>query len=193
MTALHSVQIDRQHIALLIAAGALAEAALADAFAQRREPGTTQSVTAQHELEAIEIGGMVAAGDHHPGVRIVIMVGGEIEHRRGHQAQVDHIAAAGPQALGHRLGQRRRRQPAVTAQQHPLCALRPRLGAEGAPDQAGAFQGQGVAVAAAHVVAAEHFIGDLLRHVFGQGLGNRNAHNRILSQWLKGHCAIPDR
>ncbi len=136
---------------------------------------------------------MVAASDHHPGVGVRVVVSGEIEHRRGHQAQVDHIAAAGPQALGHRLGQRRRRQPPVAAQQHPLGALRPRLGAESAPDQAGAGQGQGVAVAAAHVAAAEHLVRHVMGNVVRYGLENRNAHNRILSQWLGGHCAIPDR
>ena len=59
--------------------------------------------------------------------------------------------------------------------------------------QAGAGQGQGVAVAAAHVAAAEHLVRHVMGNVVRYGLENRNAHNRILSQWLGGHCAIPDR
>jgi hypothetical protein len=54
-------------------------------------------------LEAVVIRRVVRAGDLYPGVATE-MVDGEIERRRGHEADVRHLRARGLQAFGKRSG-----------------------------------------------------------------------------------------
>jgi hypothetical protein len=61
-------------------------------------------------------------------------VGGEIHHRRGDHAEVDHVDARFAQAVGQRLRQFRAGQAAVAADDDLAFPLRQRGGAEGLAD-----------------------------------------------------------
>ena len=64
-----------------------------------------QRLAGDHHLQAVVVRRVVAAGDHDAGAGIQ-RVGGEVEKRRRHLADVDHVAAAFVQAPGQRIAQR---------------------------------------------------------------------------------------
>ena len=71
---------------------------------------------------------------------VLQVVGGEIQHRRGHLADVDHVDAACLQAARQRLRELGPGQAAVAADGHACLAERARLRADGAADQLGSLR-----------------------------------------------------
>ena len=159
VAALHGVQVGGQHVPLLAAALAFAEIALLNAGLEGLDGVAGQGGALNNHLEAVVVRRVVAAGDHYAGVGVVVVVGGEIQHRGGHQAQIHHFAAAGLQAVGEAVHQRRGRQSAVAAHRHGVAALAAYFSADGQTDQAGGVVGEGVLVNAANVVGAEQGAG----------------------------------
>jgi len=94
-----------------------------------------QRVAADHHLQTVVVGRVVAAGDLHAGAGVE-MEGGVVEHRRRRQADVDDLAAGGLQPLGEVLGQLGARQAPVAADHHTPLAAGLAGRAEGAADLA---------------------------------------------------------
>ncbi len=157
------VQVGGQHVARLTAGGAvrLAEILVVDAQLERLDGVAGQGGAVDHDLEAVVVRRVVAAGDHHPGIDPRVVPGGEIQHRRGHHAQVHHRAAAGLHAFRQGVQQGRAGQAAVTGQRQGVAALAAHFRTDGAADQARRLQGQGVIKDAADVVGAEQGVGKL--------------------------------
>jgi hypothetical protein len=84
-----------------------------DLVAQRGDRGAVQGLGADQELEAVVLGWVVAAGDHHGrGGREV--VGREVQHRGRDHADVDHLGVDA-QPVGQRAEQPRRVDPRIAA------------------------------------------------------------------------------
>src|SRR5690606_7117743 len=93
-------------------------------------------VAGDDELEAVVVRRVVAAGQHHAGFALQ-HVGGEIQHRGRHHADVGDVAAAVQQALDQLLYQLRAGQAAVAADRDIGLALGQALRADGAADPVG--------------------------------------------------------
>ena len=93
-----------------------------DAVVQRLDRFAVDRFAGQHHLEAVVIGWIVAARDHDAGTRVE-HIRAEVDHRRGHHAQVDHVDACRLQALRQRRRQFRPRQAAIAADHDPLLTL----------------------------------------------------------------------
>ncbi len=76
---------------------------------------TVKGGGAAHGFEAIELGGIVAARDHHGAIGFE-MKDGIVEHRRGDHAQIGNMAAAGFEAADQRIPQARRAETRIAAQ-----------------------------------------------------------------------------
>ncbi len=145
---------------------------LDDALVQRGDRLAVDRFAGQHHLEAVIVRRIVAAGDHDAG-RCVQHVGAEVDHRRGHYAQVDHVHAGCLQALRQRCGQFRAGQTAVTSYHHLLFALSQCGLAEGLADLPGHARVQGLADNAADVVG------------FEDGFGQGEHKKCVLKSWCR--------
>jgi hypothetical protein len=87
----------------------------------------------QHHLEAVVVWRVMAAGDHDAGAAIKHL-GAEIHHRRGDDAQVDHVDAGNLQALRQCRNQAGAGQAAVAADNHAALSLGGGSQAEGVAD-----------------------------------------------------------
>jgi hypothetical protein len=134
-----------------------------DALAQRQDVVAGERVARQHHFQAVVVGRVVAAG-HHDAAAGAEVVGGEVEHRRGDAADVDHVDAAFLQAARQRLGKRRTREPAVAADADGLLAALARLRADRLADGLDRGFRQRLVDDAANVVGLEDFLGGRLRH-----------------------------
>ena len=112
----------------------------------------------EHHLEAVVVGGIVAAGDLDAAVHLLGRGLGVVEHRRRPHADPAHVAAARGEPFDQRVLEHRRADPAVVADRHQLAAGAPQQGAEAAPDRA-------------RVVGAERFADDPADVVFAQDGG----------------------
>ena len=118
-----------------------------------------QRGAAQHHLQAVVFGRVVAAGDGHARATAG-QHRGEVHQRRGHHADVDHVHPGGTQPGRQRSRQRRARQPAVTAHHHLADAPGSCLGAQRQADgRDGLFRQCGLDDAA-DVIGLEDGCGD---------------------------------
>ena len=84
--------------------GAVAAVVRDDAVVQGLDRFAVDRLASQHHLETIVVGRIVTARDHDAGACIE-HVGTEVDHRRCHDAQVDHVDACCLQALRQRRRQ----------------------------------------------------------------------------------------
>lgn len=84
------------------------QAAFVDALVQFGDRRSGQGLAADHDLEAVVVGRIVAAGDRHAAAGAQF-VGAEIHHWSGRQADVDHLAAGAAQAVDQAIGELRAR------------------------------------------------------------------------------------
>ena len=156
-------------------AAARLQAAFADALAQVLDRVAGQGLATDHDLEAVVVGRIVAAGHRHAAAGAQV-VGGEIHHRSGHHAHVDHVAAGLAQALDQAAGQLRAGQAAIAADHDVGQALVGHHVAHRLADPGGDLRGQFTADHAADVIGAEdaRLQRDLRRH----GRGPHRCHRR---------------
>ncbi len=86
--------------------------------------------SAAHRLEAVELARIVAARDHHGAIGLQVE-DRIVEHRGGHHAQIDDIAAARLQPAHQRVAQARRAQAGIATQADSLALVALHVGAEG--------------------------------------------------------------
>jgi hypothetical protein len=108
------------HIRRAQRAGAVGEIVLGDASAQALDHVAVERLAAEHHLEAVVIGRVMAAGHRHAGVAAEL-VRGEVGERRGHAADVDDVDAGGADAVGERAGERRAGQATVAPDRNAVC------------------------------------------------------------------------
>ena len=117
------------------AACTLAQIIRLDARAQALDGVLGQWLAAQHHLQAVVVGRIVAAGDHDAGAGFS-RLGRKVQHRRWHHADVDDFHAALGQALVQRLMQGRPRMTSIPARHRPIVACGQCFGAERASNLA---------------------------------------------------------
>ncbi|MNE57183.1 hypothetical protein D3C80_1521330 [compost metagenome] len=157
-----------EHLDLGQAAVAAGQIVVLQALVEGLDALVGQGVAGDDDLEAVVVRRIVAAGDHHPAA-CAEHVGGEVQHRGRHHADVGDVAAAVLQAADQRAGQFRAGQAAVAADHHPGLAAGEAFRADGAADPVGGVGGQAVADHTADVVGAE----DPGRQVRGVGAVHR--------------------
>src|SRR5450755_3066996 len=81
-----------------------------------------------HDFEAVVFGWIVAAGDHDAGVRWQVK-DGIIKQRRGHDANIGNLAAAGLQAAHKRIAQTFGAEAEIAPQVNPIPAMAPQISA----------------------------------------------------------------
>ena len=143
---------------LRVSACAVAEVALFDAGAQRLDGVAGQGFACQHHFQAVVVGRIVAAGDHHRAVGVELE-GGEIHHRGGDAAHVDDVDAALLDAARQRCGKFHAGQAPVAADGDGVLAARGGFRADGVAYAFNDFGGEGFADDAADVVGLENFFG----------------------------------
>ncbi len=104
-----------------------------DHLAQRADLVARQCLLAAHQLEAVFVRRIVAAGDLHAALEVAVKHP-EVEQRRGTDALVDHVHPRLQQALEQRRVQPVRAQPAVAPERHRALALSREEAAEGASE-----------------------------------------------------------
>ena len=99
-----------------------------------RAPGfvAEEGAAAEHHLEAVIVGRIVAAGDHDAAVDVELGLG-IIEHRRRPEPDPDDVGAARGQASDQRRLEPRRAFPPVAADRDAGAAAAPHQGAEARP------------------------------------------------------------
>lgn len=166
-------------------------AALDDACVELGDGAAGERFAIDHDLEAVVIGRVVAAGDGN-GTAQAQFVGGEVGHRRGHHADVGDVDARHPEAIDQCAGHFRRGEPAVAPHGDAAQAFLAHPGPHRPADQAGDVGIERLADHATDVVGPEDAAldddlrgrrggGDRLRHgafdgsagdgadLFGQG------------------------
>ena len=132
----------------------LVQAVFGDACIQVGDRGTGQGLATDHDLEAVVVRRIVAAGDRYAATGAQV-IAAEIHHGRGHHADVDHVAAGLAQAGDqpkHHVGTG---QAAVPAHHDVVQALVGHQRAHRLADQFGHADVEGAADHAADVVSAE--------------------------------------
>ncbi|MNM54760.1 hypothetical protein D3C81_658880 [compost metagenome] len=119
-----------------------------------------QGVAGDDDLEAVVVRRVVAAGQHHTGFAGQ-HVGGVIQRRGRHQANVADVATAVGQALDQLLHQLRAGQATVTANGNIRLILGQGLGTDGATEPVSRFSVQKLRDGAANVIGAENAVGEL--------------------------------
>ena len=119
-----------------------------------------QGLAGHHNLQPVVVGRIVAAGDHDAAAGFE-MRRREVEQRRRHQSDIDHVTAALAQSGDERSLQLGARVPSIAAHDERLRAAGMRLGPDGAADPANDFGGEGVSDDAADVVGAEDVGGQM--------------------------------
>ena len=150
-----ALEVGLAHVLPARLALALGEITRGEAGVQCGDGLAGERLAAQHDLEAVVVRRVVAAGDHHAGSGALDHVGGEVEHRGGDHADVDDVAPGRRQAPGQGLEQSRPREAPVAGDDHGGFAAGEGLAADGAADLLDAGLGQGVIDDAADVVGAE--------------------------------------
>jgi hypothetical protein len=115
-----------------------------------------KSLPAQHHLQAVVLGRVVAAR-HRYATRGAEFVRGEIAHRCRHATDVDHVGSGVGDAGRERSRQFGAREPSVAADDNGVDAARHRFRAEGEADLAHHVGGERAAHDAANVVGLEDF------------------------------------
>ena len=131
-----------------------------DSAPERLDGIAVQGVAGHHDLQPVVVGRIVAAGDHDAAAGFE-MRRREVEERRGHQSDIDHVSAALAQSGDERRLQLGARVPSVAARHERLRAAGMRLGADGAADPANDLGGESVSDDAADVVGAEDVRGQM--------------------------------
>ncbi|MCY1210231.1 hypothetical protein D9M69_290400 [compost metagenome] len=162
-----------QHVHRFEAADAAGQVVALDAGVQGSDLFVGQGFAGDHDLEAVVVRRVVAAGEHHAGFAGQ-HVGCVVERRGRHHADVADLATAVQQALDQRLDQLRAGQAAIAADRDVGLAAGQALGADGATDPVGGLGGEGIADHAADVIRAENAGGqgggDLFDAGHGRGL-----------------------
>ena len=134
-----------------------------------------QGMAGQHDLQAVIFRGIVAAGQHDAAARAQMM-GGEVQQRGRHEANIDHIPAAGAKALDQDFGQPRAGFASVPPHHEALLAKRLGAGADRPGEGLHGLPGQGLAHDAAYVIGPEDHRIDLRAGLFVNGdLDHRDA------------------
>ncbi len=149
--------LDVGHAALALA---VLQVAGLDAPLQILDRVERQRRAADHHLQAVVVGRVVAAGDRDAGVAAEF-VGGEVGDRGRHAADVDGVHAGGADAVHQRAGQFGAGQAAVAADGDRFLALLDGQRAEGVADLAHDVGGQGLVDDATNIVGLENFGGEL--------------------------------
>ncbi|MNU96668.1 hypothetical protein D3C71_867130 [compost metagenome] len=161
-------------LALLQAArfGGHVQLAVADALEQFGDGIARERFAAHHDLEAVVVRRVVAAGNGHAAARAQV-VAGEVHHRGRRQADVDDIAAGAAQAFDQPGAEFRAGQTTIAAHHDLAQPLHLQHRADGLADQRSHLRGELAADHAADIVGAEN-IG---RHVLARhaGHGRRTA------------------
>ncbi len=134
-----------------------------NALAQIRYPLAAQRLAVDHDLEAVVIGRVVAAGHHDTAHRVQVMAG-EIEHRRWHRTRIDHIDAAGEHSLNQVFAQQRAAFPCISCDHHRGHAAIECFRCDGLSDGMGKSLAD-LAGASADIVIAEYLRRDLQRRI----------------------------
>src|SRR5690606_23551182 len=148
------LEVALQHVDLLDAADAAGQVVVLDALAQGLDLLIGQGVAGDDDLEAVVVRRVVAAGEHYPGGAFQ-HVGGEVEYRGRHHADVADLAAAIEDALDQLFGEFRAGQATVAADGHARLALGEAFRTDGAADPVGGLRRQAVADHAADVIGTE--------------------------------------
>jgi len=115
----HVFEVGRNRVELVHPAVSLGEALLLDAPFELLYSLSVQAALLLAQLETVLIGGVVTAGDHHAGVHVEAMQG-EVKHGCRHDAQIHHVRARRPDALGEVLKQPGGAQPNVAPHRDAL-------------------------------------------------------------------------
>ncbi|MCY1175805.1 hypothetical protein D9M73_160600 [compost metagenome] len=119
-----------------------------------------QGVAGNDDLETVVIRRVVAAGQHHAGFTGQ-HVGGVVQRRRRHQADIADVAATVGDALDQLRDQFRAGQAAIATDGYVWFALGQALGADGAADPVSGFGVQEFRDGTADVVGAEDAVREL--------------------------------
>ena len=151
----HAIGIAGGNVHAAVAARALGhDVALRGHAADLLDRRAVERLPADHHLEAVVVGRVVAARHHHRAVRLLV-IGGEIQHRRRAEPDAHHLEPAGAQP-GHQLPlEFRGMQAAVIADGHARAAAAHHDGTEAAADGEGILRLQRFAHDAADVVFAQ--------------------------------------
>src|SRR5690606_5651415 len=98
-----AIAVFAREVGGLQAAAALAETPFHDAPVQRLDCVFGKGLAAEHDLEAVVVGWIVAAGHRNPGTAADVLAR-EIRYRRRRHADVDHVHARRAQAVDQRGG-----------------------------------------------------------------------------------------
>ena len=101
-------------------------------------------VARQHDLQAVVVGRVVAAGDHDPAAGLQVLRR-EVEHGARYPPDVDDVPPALAQSFDQRRAQLRAGVPPVAAHDQRLSAPVVRLGADRCADPPNDVRGQGIA------------------------------------------------
>ena len=139
------------------------EVVLLDPAPQILDGVTVQRVARQHDLQAVVVGRVVAAGDHDAAAGLQVLRR-EIEDGARYPSDVDDVAAALAQPLDERRAQLRTGVPPVAAHDKRPRAPAVCLGADRAADPPDDVRGQGIADDAPDVVGAKDMRGKWVAH-----------------------------
>ena len=121
-----------------------------------------QGFAREHDLEAVVLRWIVAAGDAHARMRAEMMRG-EVQHRCRHAADVNDVAAGGIEPTTQRGGQFRTGKAAIATDDHGFNATCTGLAANGMADTLDGGRRERLADDAADVVGLEDFRRQLRR------------------------------
>ncbi|MNM88790.1 hypothetical protein D3C81_1010130 [compost metagenome] len=153
-----AVEVLLAHVDLLVRAGTAGKAAGFDTLAQGLDLFAVDRLAGEDHLEAVVVGGVVAAGDHDAGGgtdAVEFDVGAEVDHGGGDHAQVEHVQAGSTQAFYEAGDQVRPRKPPVAADHDRLLAQLHGRRAERQSDLACDLAGERFAHDAADVIGFE--------------------------------------
>ena len=143
-----------------------------------------QGMAGQHDLQAVIFRGIVAAGQHNAAARAQMM-GGEVQQRGRHEANIDHIPATGAKALDQDLDQPRAGLASVPPHHETLLADRPGAGADRPGEGLHGLPGEGLAHDATYVIGPKNHRVDLRAGLFLSG--DLDQHDALGVVQIRGH------
>ena len=139
------------------AALAAAQVIVLDALVEHLNLLVGEGVAGDDDFEAVVVRRIVATGEHHPGLAGQ-HIGGVVQCRRWHQADIADVATALGDAANEFRDQLRAGQATVTTDRHVRFALSQALRADGATDPVGGFTVEVFRHGATNVVGAENAV-----------------------------------
>src|SRR5690606_25688034 len=164
-----------EDLARLDGAGPVVPVARRRQSADRLDVGPEKRPALEHHLEAVVVGGVVAAGDLDAPVDLVGGSFGVIEHRRRPQADPPHIASARRKSLDQRVLEHRGADTPVVADRDHLAASATQKGRETAADRSRVVGSERLADDAAYVVFAHDGGVELVRHQVSKRAGDSSS------------------